>query len=677
MTYTLIPNIWYTITPETDCDIDTPNGISIHLPAGIQYFPFADSVSIDISGTATVTQNPPLFKPASAAVSGGGYIESNLNVGHGAADAVAAVCTLAPGADLDIGGTLEHDGSVVELEDQFAELDIAVSHPEYGGKLEVTDTGGQTLYTFGIPAVPGDFASILLTLSESTPTGQIEFGLDKGDGTELDVYYPFEGDFSLDDFMDFLNSCAEGSLGDFAEASTAGGAIRITLKDPAFAGVTGNAVKYVYMAMSPFTNEDGEAFSGGENARDLAGLVEAMQDDDAPVTVEANSNNDGVLLTSKVGGAAGAYNVVNVAGSGDLWLGVNDTLAIATPRTLADLAGYITIHAELMELASASVSDEAIMLTAPTTPTARQYNDLEYTATGCFGGGTVKQGSATRGKNAVEQTDFEIILNGNQPRPLTPTTTMRNGGVYTVEADIDARNVTLAEHATATIVVSAADGLVPNVQLPAWKWCTENGLQPALAYFHVYRLKVADDGFLTTARLVSSYSLASEWLYTQTGWNSYLTNQDLHYIADETNKLAGSTAPWNVFRRDSDGGPATHFDGSYLDMSDNELPSPAVTRGDVTFHLRFAIEIKPAKKFKAVVFSMMGYGASGIGSVLFQAWTGEEWVDAADVMTVEVKKGQARKYAVHIYDDAPQTDKWRVFFSETYLQFGGFHFFEA
>ena len=518
MTYTLIPNIWYTITPETDCDIDTPNGISIHLPAGIQYFHFADCVSIDISGTATVTQNPPLFKPASASALGGGYIESDLNVGHGASAAVAAQCTLTPGADLDIGGTLEHDGSVVELEDQFAVLDIAVSHPEYGGKLEVTDTDGQTLYVFDVPAEPGDFASIELTLTQEWRLQGIEFALEKGDGDTLELAYSWEGEFLLSDFADFLNSGAEGSLGDFAEARTWGPGIKITLKDPAFAGTAGNAVSYASRVMSPFTNEDGETFSGGgENARDLAGLVEAMQDDDAPVEVEVNPDNDGVLLTSKVGGATGAYNAFNVAGSGGLWLGVDDTLAIASPRTPADLAGVIEEDVTLMQLASASVSAGKIVLTAPTTPTAAEYNGLKYTATGCFGSGTVKQGSTTRGKNAVAQTDYEIILNGNQPRPLVGgenATAMKHGGVYTVAAAGAALNfsaVTMGDHATAEVWVECT--AATNITWPpAWLWLEDSAPQvacdTATENSHRYRIVVRNEGapLPIVARVAYDYS---------------------------------------------------------------------------------------------------------------------------------------------------------------------------
>ena len=168
MTYTLIPNIWYTITPETDCDIDTPNGISIHLPAGIQYFHFADCVSIDISGTATVTQNPPLFKPASASALGGGYIESNLNVGHGAADAVPAVCTLTLG-NLATGGTLtDSNGQHVELEapHKYAEGGVALSGATAAGTLAIGEWSREW------EAQPGAYATgYFLPISAETQLG--------------------------------------------------------------------------------------------------------------------------------------------------------------------------------------------------------------------------------------------------------------------------------------------------------------------------------------------------------------------------------------------------------------------------------------------------------------------------------------------------------------------------
>ena len=677
MTYTLIPQLWYTITPETDCDLATPNGISIHLPAGIQYFHFADSVSIDISGTATVTQNPPLFKPASASVSGGGYIESNLNVGHGASAAVAAQCSLTPGADLDIGGTLEHDGSVVELEDQFAELDLAVSHPEYGGKLEVTDDG-QTLYIFDVPAAPGDFASIALTLAQGWELDGIEFALDKGDGDTLELAYYWEGDFVLDDFVEFLNSGAEGSLGDFAVAQTLGPGIKITLKDPAFAGAAGNAVSYAYRPMSPFTNEDGETFSGGgENARDILGLVEAMQDDDAPVEVEVNSGNDGVLLTSKVGGAAGAYSVVNAQG-GDLWLGVDDALAIANPRTPEDLAGAIEEYLTLMQLASASVSDGKIVLTAPTTPTATQYNNLEYTASGCFGSGTVKQGSTTRGKNAVAQTAFKIYLNGAEldvepaplPTALTPTTAMKNGGVYTVAADIDAQNVTLAEHATAAIIVSSADGPIPNVKLPAWKWCTEDGLQPKLDYFLVSRMEVMDDGFYTSARLVSQYATASEWMYSTMTSQGYVEGKDINFVQEETHAFNNKFG-YKWFSRKDEG---AHFSEGQKALDGSELPFSLI-RGDRQFLNVATIKFSSAKKFKAVTLSLENtYGGSN--ALYFQAWNADagQWEDVSDIVTNNDEKIYT---VVPIYDSAPRSDKWRVVCGSARCKPGFFRFFEA
>ena len=510
----------YTLTCDNACevyDVDTDRLIHEHHAGEVQSQFTAIGMKVSLTDdTAHITE---LFNGASVGNgAGGGYIESDLNVGHGASAAVAAVCTLTPGADLDIGGTLTHGDAVVELEDQFAELDIAVSHPEYGGKLEVADADGQTLYTFDTPAAPGDFASIELTLAQGWELNGIEFALDKGGGDTLELAYYWEGDFVLEDFADFLNSGAEGSLGDFAVAQTWGPGIKITLKDPAFAGAAGNAVSYASRSMSPFTNEDGETFSGGgENARALAGLVEAMQDDDAPVEVEVNSGNDGVLLTSKLGGAAGAYNVVNAEG-GDLWLGVDDALAIANPRTLEDLAGAIAADATYMELASASVSDGKIVLTAPTTPTATEYNGFAYTASGCFGSGTVKQGSTTRGRNAVAQTAFKIYLNGDEfsgggtpsapvPEPLGEDTAMKHGGVYTVAAAgaaLDFSAVTLAsDYALAEIWVTCT--ATTTVTWPdSWSWV--DGVVPPCQAGNRYFVRVWSDGHAVIAELKYSYA---------------------------------------------------------------------------------------------------------------------------------------------------------------------------
>lgn len=685
----------YCVTCDSACDIvDTATGNTIHTHHEGEAQSYFTAIGIDSEpsdNTAVVTE---VFKSAPAGNGGGGYIESNLNVGHGASSAVAAQCTLTPGADLDIGGTLEHDGSVVELENQFAELDMAVGHPEYGGKLKVTDTDGQTLYIFDVPAAFGDFASIALTLAEGWEMDGIEFALVKGDGDTLELAYSWEGEFLLSDFADFLNSGAEGSLGDFAEAQTWGPGIKITLKDPAFAGTAGNAVSYASRAMSPFTNEDGETFSGGgENARDILGLVEAMQDDDAPVEVEVNSGNNGVLLTSKVGGAAGACNVVNAEG-GDLWLGVDDMIVIANPRTLEDLANAITDDAAQMQLASASVSDGKIVLTAPTTPTATQYNNMEYTATGCFGSGTVKQGSTTRGKNAVTQTAFKIYLNGEElfgestvvvdvveannanavtsnavfnaiqaaaphaptPEPLEEDTAMKHGGVYTVEADIDARTVTLAEHATAAIIVSSEDGPIPNVQLPAWKWCTEDGLLPEFDYFRVYHVDVQDDGFHTSARLVSQYATEREWLYTKMSTQTATTG-DIVYVQAETHTFANNIGNrW--FDRDgtAPGGALTGTDNISLAGTEWTI---AETRGSYTFDRSATFKLAAPKKFSHMTCwaKVSGY----YPYFLLQAWDADavEWVDAADVVDVRTD-GQIDEVIVNVYPGAPRTDKWRI-----------------
>ena len=236
MTYTLIPNIWYTITPETDCDIDTPNGISIHLPAGIQYFHFADSVSIDISGTATVTQNPPLFKPASASALGGGFIESNLRIGHGAAEAVKAVCTLTLG-DPTAEGTLMDNSTPVAASASVTPLASYAAETEYSlGIGDAENTYGGFTWTPGEAGTPADFVDALNTLGNW------------GTGPQRPMETPLV----------------------HAELDEDTGKVVLTLVDENWLGTDGNLLKGKRFSDTlPISDEVPVSFSGGADRRNL------------------------------------------------------------------------------------------------------------------------------------------------------------------------------------------------------------------------------------------------------------------------------------------------------------------------------------------------------------------------------------------------------------------------
>ena len=517
MTYTLIPKLWYTITPETDCDVATPNGISIHLPAGIQYFHFADSVSIDISGTATVTQNPPLFKPASASALGGGYIESNLNVGHGAADAVAAQCTLTLG-DLASGGALaDSNGQRVELE---------APHKYAEGSAAFRDAAEACMLTIGEwskvwEAAPGTRATGWLQLAAGMGTFMVN---------GLIVCNP-EDYTDVEAWNDVLEPCGVYCTDESIES----GSPKVNIAAIEY-GEAGNAI--TLEAVGEFYSVSGPTLAGGANGRTAVDVFNDIHNDEnCPVDVTLDADEQGLGFTAKEYGVNDTISAV-----GDMfsnWTGMSGGHG---DYTVAEL--ITAISGEFDDIApTAGATEGTITLTANTAGAAA--NAIEYTAAGCFGSGTVKQGSTTRGKNAVAQTEFKIYLNGAeldvepapQPTALTPTTAMRNGGVYTVAADIDAKAISLPANATAEIMVTN-DAYPVSVQWPdSWYWLDgtssaeaaqgERDVPPQMDVFCTrYCVEVRHDGNRVVARLKYSAPLD--------GWEVYdLPNDFIQTLASE------------------------------------------------------------------------------------------------------------------------------------------------
>ena len=245
------------------------------------------------------------------------------------------------------------------------------------------------------------------------------------------------------------------------------------------------------------------------------------------------------------------------------------------------------------------------------------------------------------------------------PMPLEEDTAMKNGGVYTVEADIDARTVTLAEHATAAIIVSSEDGPIPNVQLPAWKWCTEDGLPAKLDYFSVSRLEVVDDGFYTSARLVSRYYTEREWLYTKMS-SQTATAGDIVYVQAETHQFANNIGDrW--FDRNGENLSANLTGVDNLSLAGTEW-TISETRGNgrYTFDRSATFKLAAPKKFSHMTcWADARYG--GNPYFLLQAWDADaaEWVDAADVVDFDTTEG-IDEVIVNVYPGAPRTDKWRI-----------------
>lgn len=491
MTYTLIPNIWYTITPETDCDLATPNGISIHLPAGIQYFHYADCVSIDITGTATVTQNPPLFKPASASALGGGYIESNLHIGHGASAAVAAQCTLTLG-NLATGGTLEDsNGHHVELEDPHKYATGTVSIPdataagtlaigEWSKTWEAKAAANATGYW---PNEAGSYSRPPIELRKladpENPEGEYEV-----------LWNNTVGFNSAEAFIAAFNSEQ-----DFAEAEEISEyePFLITAKGD-YAGEKGNSLV--------LHNPDGEYYvtqlEGGKTARTAADVFHDIHEDpDCPVDVTLDADEQGLGFTAKEYGVNDTISAV-----GDMFANWSGMSGGHGDYTIDEL--LLAIDGEFDDITpTAGETEGTIVLTADTPGAAA--NSITYTASGCFGSGTVKQDSTTRGKEAVAQTDFEIILNGNQPRPLTPTTVMKHGGVYTVAAAFEATSLSLPANATAEIWVRIG-ATAFNVQLPdSWVWVNGAASDMTGKTNTTFCIAVRNDGAKVLASMQYSY----------------------------------------------------------------------------------------------------------------------------------------------------------------------------
>lgn len=603
MHYKLLPHLWYTISSAAGCDVDCSNGISIHLPANFQHFLFADMESIDVSGEATVTQNPPNFTPYSE--SRGEEWTSDLCIGHAAAEAVAAVCTLTLG-DLGTGGTLaDSNGQSVELD---------APHAYATGHVDIADATEAGSITFGehdavtFEAQTASNASGYL-INEAGAWGnpmQLRCLADpENPAGEYEVLWESEGAFTSDDeFVSVFNSeqdFVEAEIveieetehfhftakGDYAGAEgnrlvitngvdyyttqLTGGTDARSPQDvvdilnasadcPAvavLAHVDAQDAKAVFTPLESYEpgldyqlsimEDDAEVNSWTWQAQDGDGvqeLVDALNDLTGQLWENTNcveaSLEEGKVVLRKLdahGAASNGYSVhldtnppfeeseeTPIEGGRDesdtitftaKEYGVNDTITV-TGDLFENADGMSGGHgdytiAELLEAisgeftditAAAGEAEGTITLTANTAGKAA--NIITYTATGCFGSGTTRQGSTTRGKDAVEQTEYKIYLNGNEftggggtpaaptPEPLGTTTTLKHGHVYTlaVAADTDLSALAVELHATAELWIDYTAG---SVTWPTGLWWAE-GSAPTLAAGKSYAIALRNDG---------------------------------------------------------------------------------------------------------------------------------------------------------------------------------------
>ena len=497
----LIPNQWYCVTVSEACTITAKDGTGYtqtlkECSKAGQYMvkTISDKLNIDDDDHALV-EGP--FKVAPAGGLGGGefdgHLDGNLYVGNGDEPAVAAQCTLTLG-DLATGGTLEDsNGQSVELENphKYAEGWVAIPDATAAGTLTIGEwskeweakTDAKASGTFATMAAEGE----VITVTNG--------------GVDYPVAVP---DYDQVTSVDAWNAAfTEAGCGIVCTAVEAIGEVVVSV-EAAEVGEAGNGIVISVENYEPVT------LDGGSTARTAVDVYNDIHEDpDCPVDVSLDADELGLGFTAKE-------------------YGVNDEIAI-TGSLFSDAAGMSGGHGDysVAELVTAigggfdditpaaGETEGTITLTANTAGKAA--NAITYTATGCFGSGSVKQGSTTRGRNAVEQTAFKIYLNGAEldvepaplPTALTPTTAMRNGGVYLVTANATAQvytAITLAVYATAEIWLTCTSD-DNSVALPGdtegWIWLDP---MPTMAAGKTYAVAARNVGNAVLARPIYEYT---------------------------------------------------------------------------------------------------------------------------------------------------------------------------
>ena len=573
----------------------------------------AESISIETDGKFRV-----LPTKASAGTSGGGYFHSNLNVGHGVSAAVAAQCTLTLG-DLATGGTLADSNG------QSVELEAPHTYAEGGAVFrDVTEAGTLTIGEWskaweekkdakasGVFSIMGDEDTISVTNGED----------------EYSVQVPANYDTSVDDWT---AAFAAAGCGVVCTAVEAHGETEVSV-EAAEAGEAGNGFVISVENYEPVT------LAGGSSARTAVDVFNDIHEDpDCPVDVTLDADEMGLGFTAKEYGVNDA-----ISAEGDMfsnWTGMSGGHG---DYTVAELV--TAISGEFDDIApTAGEAGGTITLTAITA--GADANSITYTATGCFGGGTVKQGSTTRGKNAVEQTAFKIYLNGAEldvepaplPTALTPTTAMKHGGVYTVESSGSAlvfSAVTIEDYNAARVWVdyNGAGGIT----WPSWSWRTEDGAPPEFDFFHRYKITVENDGLLTRAAVDDSYATRPEYEHTVlTETNMTDTSLELYIVPDETVHAAGAYIPGSVdnygaFSADKYAGfhPATSLkDMDVEDIQNPLLPGEYADYGKGHSYDRPRLTFCTSRPVSVHAVTLKAASGESGSCVVLQAEVDGEWV---------------------------------------------------
>lgn len=517
----------YCVTSDSECEIvDTATNKTIHLHhagEGQSYFTAIGLDSEPSDDSAIIT---PTFNGATAGNgSGGGYIESNLNVGHGAADAVAAVCTLTLGDPTEEGTLADNAGHELHLDAApatYAHDFWGMPHPTDGGVLvvgdhtftEVEEKAAANAYGYW-PNEAGSYSSPPIELRRladpENPAGEYEV-----------LWESLESYGSDEEFVAAFNSeqgFAEAEISELEETP-----FLITAKGD-YAGAEGNRLVLVSNGGEFYVTQ----LSGGQDARTLEEALELAvstinDDEDSPIRAEVGEDaqgNKGIAVYALEAGSGHNYDCWQTTG---LFFAVNTSMAYdgEDARTLDEVAAAITAEdSDFADEVVVTHASGASTLTLTAATAGKAANAIVYTSTGCFGGEKVKQGSTTRGKDAVEQTAFKIFLNGEvldvepapTPEELEEDTAMKNHGVYLVTADATAQDftgITLADNATAEIWLTCTSD-DNSVALPGstegWIWLDA---MPDMEAGKTYAVAARNVGNAVLARPIYEYTTPAE-----------------------------------------------------------------------------------------------------------------------------------------------------------------------
>lgn len=229
--------------------------------------------------------------------------------------------------------------------------------------------------TVELEAAEGTNASISVQLyyQQAYP----EFGINREAGQLLveTFWHHFLTEDNVREYVDFLNSDAEGSLQGVAVASVEDGVLTLTAAG-AYKGTAGNVLELEGWAPSPFSG--GGQFSGGEDGeRTLGDLVDAINgEDDFPFTAS------GGAIGAKASGSAEIAARTNYAGCTVLVTRGGVTLATAmfAGSGLNSLAAFVdALNGRDVLMAHVTFSANGQVLTATAAAAGAAGNGIQVT----------------------------------------------------------------------------------------------------------------------------------------------------------------------------------------------------------------------------------------------------------------------------------------------------------